>query len=593
MQQLYQRMGSQTSDPSKGLIAATEATGKGLKEIISGISDMQKNQEGQIIQANTQQAADMFRQQIAQKGLGILADPPDLEKELRPFGNMIDKAAIAKLTVDFTKRLTDEEDNKASAIGDAILTSTGDPIQAREGVKKYMISRGAPSTFADTAASNFDLRKAAEIKNIATRENERFASATSDVIDMAAQRGVKGAEAAINVLTAEQPKEKQAAFKKRLQGEFNTISAPNEIDTVYMNETLKSFDNHAKTIMDIRRENLKQKNDQTLSVSSSNSNSDGSDSSRSGGSGIRKGKTGDDVVDLIGNRITNTIEKFSGSNDSVELRKRYRSISDRVGDRDTADRIFKDSFDYSYKGDGVFGNDLSKKDFETMDKRIDALIEEGVGGESNSGRTTSRSSYSKSGNVSFTSADAAGLPRLAAELQRKRDELVKKLQEAAINKKLGYAPEDETDNTDPLAKIASEYIGSPSTESQVTPTKSATPSKLQSKAVSYSGSKKRGNGIASNPFGSGNSGSESEDAEIARYEKILADREKAKGKDKSNVDKAKANIKAVATSNNDAVTTTPKGNSQSPIVNMFKRLMKNSSEPVRRGSRYTGTASKR
>jgi hypothetical protein len=162
MAELYQKYNVGTNDPSAGLLAATRDQKANLKDIVSSITDLQKNTEGQIIQANTQQATDMLKQRLAQEGLGILAKPIDTELALRPFGNMIDKATVDKTVTEQTNLLKNNFINQFSAESDNILAQTNDPIKARENLKQRLLAAGAPSTFADQEAVNYDLRKVAE-----------------------------------------------------------------------------------------------------------------------------------------------------------------------------------------------------------------------------------------------------------------------------------------------------------------------------------------------------------------------------------------------------------------------------------------------
>jgi hypothetical protein len=114
IQPFYQKYGVQTTDPSRGLLEAQAQQKSNLNDVLKGIEGMMKNQEGQIIQANTQDATDLLKQKIQERGLGVLSNPIDLDSELRSFGNMIDRKVIDQNIKDHAYQLTNNARNLAA-----------------------------------------------------------------------------------------------------------------------------------------------------------------------------------------------------------------------------------------------------------------------------------------------------------------------------------------------------------------------------------------------------------------------------------------------------------------------------------------------
>lgn len=450
MQQTYQKYGVQTTDPSAGLLNAQKDQKANLQEVLAGITNLQKNQESQIIQRNTEGLQDMLKQRIQQEGLGVLAKPIDMDAATRPFGNMIDRATATKTVEEQIGLLKNDHINRYSAEADGILAATGDPISAREHLKNQLIKAGAPSTFGDAEAVNYDLRKAAEVRNIAVREGQQTDTAIADAFATAQTGGVAAGKESLNKFISSLDKRKQAAARKVAETQFNEVTKPTAEDEAFITSTLDTFKSVTKATSDALLANIKQKNEQTSATSSSTSNSEGTSSNNKSGSG-KGGKGGDDdTVTKWGKQVSNWFERLSPTHDAATLRNKYQTIFDATGDREAADKIFNDAATYAYKGDGLLGNNFSKKDFAEFDKKASELISSHEKSNGSSGRTASSSSFSKSGNISFTSSDS--VTSYLADRAQKITELEAKLREAASNKRLGLV------GGDVLSQITNKYF---------------------------------------------------------------------------------------------------------------------------------------
>lgn len=469
MAQFYKSYGVQTTDPSKGLMAAQAQQGTNLKSVVDGIESMMKNQEGQIIQANTQQANDLLKQKIQERGLGILSNPLDQEEELRGFGNMVNREAIGKTITSQTDLMKNQYENKISAEADAILQSTGDPIAARNHYNKAMLTAGASAVYADTASVGYDARKAPEVKNNEIQHNQLLEEIKASANYIASQRGYTGGKKEIDDATSLLPAHRQAAARKALTHEYELNSAPNKHDEDTATSTLATFDNETKSLEHTLNEALKQKNNQTYNVSNTSSQTSGTTprSSRvTKGSSpdlvTKDGKPTESMATILGNNVSNWFEKMSSSSDAAEIHGMYKTALDGIGDSAAASRVLKDVYDAVYKGDRWTGNDLSKTDIKEMKERIHKSVSEYQqtdGGDG--GRTSTTSTSSRGGNISYT-----GPERITAFTEaraRERHRLVNELREAGRNNSIGFTGGSSPDSPDAMVKVLQAYLAKPTT----------------------------------------------------------------------------------------------------------------------------------
>lgn len=419
MQPFYQKYGVQTTDPSKGLMEGLAANKTNLKSVVDGIESMMKMQGNMITQQNTQQATDLLKQKIQERGLGILANPLDQEQELRGFGNMVDKTAIGKTITEQTDLLKNQFTNQASAEADAIFRETGDPIAARNHYNKTLIAAGAPSTFADESSVVYDTRKAADIKNQDILRQRTWDTGFADLIDTARQSGFAASKDKIPQIVAAQPKYQQAATDKFLNDSLKEKAKPREQAMLLIKNDMDAYDKQTDAGYETLNKNLHDQNTQTYNRSDSSSTSIGREGGNRGGGEKSGGYAGLPLIDtktgtvnptvaaVLGKNVNNFIESLSKNSDSAKLHALQKDIFDQVGDMDVAGNMLGQLYNSVYKGDKPLGNDLSAKDLETMKTKAKELITTHNGkdtGTSSNSSSSSRSS-NRGGNISFTNSD--------------------------------------------------------------------------------------------------------------------------------------------------------------------------------------------
>ena len=226
MNQFYKSYGIKTTDPAAGLIAGAAAQQKSLSDVVKGIEGMMKNQEGQIIQRNTQQATDMFKQQIAQKGLGILSEPIDQESALRQFGNMVNKEAVGKAITEQTDLLKNTELSNGNNIGIDIFSKTKSLGDARKGVEQYLTSKGAPSSLA-TSLSNEWATSNANLPKEYTEFKTKLGSDTSaNILNDVASGAHKDYETALKNRLTNVPVELQPEIVEKANADWELRTKP-------------------------------------------------------------------------------------------------------------------------------------------------------------------------------------------------------------------------------------------------------------------------------------------------------------------------------------------------------------------------------
>lgn len=476
MQSLYTKYGVQTTDPSAGLMAAQTNQKANLKDVLTGIEGLMKNQENQIIQRNTLGLQDQLKQRIQQKGLGILSEPLDTDLITKPFGNMVDKAVIGKTLTDQVDLLKNKHINTYSAEADNILATTGDPIAAREHLKKQLIAAGAPSTFGDVEANNYDLRKAAEIKNIATRKAEAITLGSADIEQIATTQGYDAAQKAKNTFISSLPKKDQPAARKQMDGHLTELSTPDKFDLDQIDFELSNFRKETTDTTKAMEASLEQQNAANRQVLSNSQSTNGGKHSSSGknkGKGSTPAlvdKDGLPIVDVVESwrkRVTNPVEGWDSKNDGQILHNTYNSIFDLVKDKSAADNIFDTAVRSKYKGDGVFGNNFTKQELKDVGTLAKQLAAEHLGSQEDDGSGTGSSSSSSRLAGKFT--DAKPITDYISQRAKLEAKLRSELITLARDKKLrGNNPADPTTAIGPDAiqlkarEIREKYTPTPS-----------------------------------------------------------------------------------------------------------------------------------
>lgn len=450
---LYRKYGASVLDPSEGMQAGLTAQKANLTSVLGGIKDLMTNQEAQYKQENTFNVQNYLKDKLQAGGLkAVLTEPINQEEIRAKFGNMVDYKAIDETIKNQTDSVKNTFINKYAAEADEIGAKTGDYIKAREHIKQGLLKEGAPNVFADTIAGEYDLRKVAEIKNIETQFQQGLAASTANAFN-AGRQGYQAMKAAAEADINKVAPHKRAEFAKIINANINDYSEPSKYDELASKSAIATYDDETNQLAKVMADNLQQRNDQKLTVSSTNSSSMGSEggsrsggrsskSSSGGGFDSKTGQPSPSMAIILGDKVNNWFEKFSGTSDSVVIKGLHKDIADNVGDEGIAADILKQSFDYAYKGDGKFGNDLSKPDLKLMKERAGILIQQyNEGNNKTSSVSTSRSnSTSRGGNISFTNSDA--LTKFIAERQKGRQEFTSSLMEAARNNKLGVTDYD-------------------------------------------------------------------------------------------------------------------------------------------------------
>jgi hypothetical protein len=284
-------------------------------------------------------------------------------------------------------------------------------------------------------------------------------------ITEASRKGLLAGTRQKNEIIAQLPEHLRAAANTKLTEHLDTISTPSKYREATRKNILDSVRAETKALLDAEAENLKQKNQYASTVVSARS-SGGSGSSTSS---VRNGRSNnqrsftaltdkngnpiDSVAMALGNRVTNRIENWDSSSDAAKIRNLHNSIKAAGIDTADADIILKDAFDTAYKGDGIFGNNMSKKDIKTMEDRANILVNAYLESSNNNSSGSGGSSSSSSVIGPFTSAK--GVADLISKRAKMERELSQVLLDTAIDNTLrGGEPTDPSNSAAPNALIA-------------------------------------------------------------------------------------------------------------------------------------------